>query len=70
MTLDGNDVVLCRAYGALWACAGVCTHAGGDLGDGATFDPRTGAVLRGPATEPIATYTVLIDGADVFVELP
>jgi|GEM_PF-386500 len=83
LTVDGNDIVLCRAYGALWACAGVCTHAGGDLGDGhmadnaivcplhgAKFDPRTGAVLRGPATEPICTYTVLIDGADVFVELP
>ncbi|HUZ48761.1 MAG TPA: Rieske 2Fe-2S domain-containing protein [Candidatus Dormibacteraeota bacterium] len=83
LTLDGNDIVLCRAYGALWACAGVCTHAGGDLGDGhmadnaivcplhgAKFDPRTGAVLRGPAAEPLATYTVLIDGADVFVELP
>lgn len=81
--LDGIDIVLCHAYGAIWACAGVCPHAGGELGDGhmadneivcplhgAKFDPRTGAVVRGPARDPIETYTVVIAGDDAFVELP
>jgi 3-phenylpropionate/trans-cinnamate dioxygenase ferredoxin component len=78
-----KTLVVCRAYGAMWACDGICTHAGGPLGDGhmagdaivcpdhgAKFDPRTGAVLREPAKEPLGTYVVVIDGTDVFVELP
>jgi nitrite reductase/ring-hydroxylating ferredoxin subunit len=81
--LEGVDIVLARAYGAIWACDGVCPHAGGELADGhmadnaivcpmhgAKFDPRTGAVTRGPASDPLRTYTVVIDGTDVLVELP
>jgi nitrite reductase/ring-hydroxylating ferredoxin subunit len=37
---------------------------------GAMFDPRTGAVLRGPAKTSLTTYTVVIDGNDVLIELP
>jgi nitrite reductase/ring-hydroxylating ferredoxin subunit len=29
---------------------------------GAQFDVWTGAVLRGPATDPLNTYTVTVDG--------
>lgn len=82
VTLAGAELAIVRAYGAIWACAALCTHAGGDLCEGhvagnalvcplhgAKFDPRTGAVLHPPATEPLATYPVTIEGADVYVDL-
>ena len=28
VTAEGIPLVICRAYGAFWACAGTCTHAG------------------------------------------
>lgn len=83
IAIDGRDIVLCRAYGAVWACDGICTHAGSELAGGhmagnaivcpahgAKFDPRTGAVERGPAQEPLHTYVVVIEGSDVFLEMP
>ena len=34
---------------------------------GARFDARTGAVLEGPATEPLPTFHVRIEGDQVLV---
>ena len=52
-----------------------CTHRQGPLNEGtldgstvtcpyhdAQFDVCTGAVLRGPAREPLATFQVIVDG--------
>ena len=52
-----------------------CTHRGGPLNEGeldgstvtcpwhgAQFNVCTGAVLRGPATEPVKTYRVIVEG--------
>jgi 3-phenylpropionate/trans-cinnamate dioxygenase ferredoxin subunit len=60
------DVAAARVDGAWLAFDNVCTHHGCPLDDGvldgasiecechgSIFDLRTGAVLRGPATEPI-----------------
>ena len=35
---------------------------------GAQFNVCTGAVLRGPATEPLKTYRVIVDGEIGWVE--
>lgn len=82
VSVDGMDLVICRAYGALWACAGTCTHAGADLSEGhmaadelvcplhgGKFDPRTGQPLHRPATEPLRTYPVSVRDGGVFVRL-
>jgi 3-phenylpropionate/trans-cinnamate dioxygenase ferredoxin subunit len=82
VTVEGTDLVICRAYGALWACAGTCTHAGADLSEGhmaadqlvcplhgGKFDPRTGQALHRPASEPLRTYPVSVRDGSVFVKL-
>jgi 3-phenylpropionate/trans-cinnamate dioxygenase ferredoxin subunit len=64
-----------------FAIEDVCTHDGGpvaegDLVDGciecprhgAQFDVRTGAVRRFPATSPVPTYPVRIEGDEIQVE--
>jgi len=35
---------------------------------GSTFDMSTGAVLEGPATEPIETYPVRDEGGELQIE--
>ena len=37
---------------------------------GSTFDLRTGRPCSLPATKPVPTYAVRVDGDDVYVELP
>ena len=80
--IGGEDVAIARVKGDLHAFGDVCTHAQcllseGDL-DGTTvtcpchgseFDVTSGAVLNGPATEPVATYPVTVDGDDVRVAM-
>ncbi len=60
-----------------------CTHDDSSLADGyvdgdvvecawhfAKFNIRTGEALSLPATCPVATYAVKVEGDDVFVDLP
>jgi nitrite reductase/ring-hydroxylating ferredoxin subunit len=61
--------------GRLCAAQAKCTHRGGPLNEGmldastvtcpwhgAQFNVCTGAVVRGPASDPLKTYTVLVQG--------
>ena len=61
--------------GGFCATQAKCTHRGGPLNegklDGSTvtcswhgtqYNVCTGAVLRGPATEPVKTYPVIVEG--------
>jgi 3-phenylpropionate/trans-cinnamate dioxygenase ferredoxin subunit len=79
--VDGAGVLLCNCDGELYAVEDVCTHDGGALDQGelegciiecprhgATFDVRTGAALTLPATVPLPTYRVRVEGDDVFIE--
>ena len=79
----GHDIVLANTGDALVALAAHCTHACGPLAEGAvtprglscpwhwaTFDPHSGAVTRGPARKPLATFAVVVDGDDVLVVVP
>lgn len=78
---DGRRICLVRDASTIYAVDDRCPHrdfalSGGDVvapcvlecpWHGAHFDVRTGAVLQGPATDPIATYAVRIQGDEIFV---
>jgi 3-phenylpropionate/trans-cinnamate dioxygenase ferredoxin component len=72
--LVGNVAVF-NVDGRLCATQNECTHRQGPLNEGelagstvtcpwhgSQFDVTTGAVLEGPATEPLRTYTVVVEG--------
>ncbi|MGI9140041.1 MAG: Rieske (2Fe-2S) protein [Gemmatimonadaceae bacterium] len=77
----GDQICLVRTRAEVAAVANLCTHqefemALGDTpGDGtiecawhgARFDVRTGAVLQGPATDPLPVYEVAIHDGMVLV---
>ena len=76
-------VCLANVAGVIYAVDDDCTHTGGPLDDGeldgcvltcpihlARFDVRDGAVLRGPAREPLQTYRVRVEGERIFVADP
>jgi len=83
-TPSGDRVCLVLARGAVCAFADSCTHqafpmsAGDVLPDGtiqcpwhgARFDCATGAVLHGPADEPLAVYEVRVEDGVVYVQVP
>jgi nitrite reductase/ring-hydroxylating ferredoxin subunit len=77
------ELVVCHTRDGVFALDNNCTHAfarmsegylkGTSLGcplHGATFDVRTGAVLSGPATLPLATYQTRVENGMVEVALP
>jgi 3-phenylpropionate/trans-cinnamate dioxygenase ferredoxin subunit len=81
--IGGEPVCVVRADGEVFALRDVCSHeevplSEGDIYDhtvecwlhGSCFDLRTGKPTGPPATRPVATYEVKIDGGDVLVALP
>jgi 3-phenylpropionate/trans-cinnamate dioxygenase ferredoxin subunit len=78
---DGTRVCLINDGGEIKAISDVCTHQGYAMSSGAVlgggriecgwhgtvYDCRTGAVERGPATEPIAVYEVTVNDGDIYV---
>ena len=80
--IDGEPVAIIRAEGEVYALRDVCSHAEVPLSEGeiydhtvecwlhgSCFDVRTGVPTGPPATEPVATYPVKIEGDDVYVAL-
>jgi 3-phenylpropionate/trans-cinnamate dioxygenase ferredoxin subunit len=80
--VDGEPVAIIRAEGEVYALRDVCSHAEiplseGEIYDhtvecwlhGSCFDLRTGDPTGPPATEPVPTYQVKIQGDDVYVSL-
>jgi 3-phenylpropionate/trans-cinnamate dioxygenase ferredoxin component len=78
--LEDQSVAVFHVAGAYYAMDDVCTHDGGPLAEGflegdiiecprhgAKFDVRTGAVVCLPATAPVPTYAVRIEGDDIKV---
>lgn len=78
--VDDVPVAVFRVDGAYHAIEDLCTHDGGPLAEGvlegcviecprhgARFDVRSGAVLAMPATAPIPTYEVRVEGDDIQV---
>jgi nitrite reductase/ring-hydroxylating ferredoxin subunit len=79
--VQGNPVAIANVDGRYFAFDDTCTHAGCSLADGSLdgtvvtcechgsqFDVTSGAVLEGPAEEPVASHRVEVEGEDLFVE--
>jgi len=73
--LDDVPVAVFNIEGRYYAIEDLCTHDGGPLAEGtlegdviecprhgARFNVKTGDVLCLPATSPVPTYTVKVDG--------
>ena len=80
--LDGKPICIARSQGEVFAISDICSHADvslseGDVEDGtiecwlhgSRFDLRTGAPTGLPATRPVATYPVTVEGDDVLVKM-
>ena len=78
----GTRVTLANVAGTLFAIDDTCTHRGCSLGDGrldgatvqcachgSRFDVTSGAVVRGPAEEPVRSYPVHVANGEVQVDL-
>jgi len=78
LDLQGTKVNVANADGNLYAFDDTCTHAGCSLArgklDGTTvtcachgsqFDVTSGAVLRGPATRPVRSRPVKVEGENL-----
>ena len=81
VTCGSRRLALSNVGGELYAIDDICTHDGGDLGEGsllggrlicprhgAAFDARTGKVLTLPAVRDVNAYAVTVEGDDVYVD--
>jgi 3-phenylpropionate/trans-cinnamate dioxygenase ferredoxin subunit len=80
--LAGKPVCIARSNGEVFAVSDICSHADvslseGDVEDGhiecwlhgSMFDLRTGEPTGLPATRPVPTYPVTVEGDDVLVQM-
>lgn len=78
----GNRVAVANVNNTLYAFSNVCTHRQCPLSEGelegttvtcpchgSQFDVTTGAVLNPPATEPVRTFRVRVEGDALQVEI-
>ena len=76
----GTNIAVANVDGTFYAFDDTCTHmgcslAGGDLEEttvicpchGSEFDVTSGAVLQGPAREPVETYETRVEGSSLEV---
>jgi 3-phenylpropionate/trans-cinnamate dioxygenase ferredoxin subunit len=79
---NGAIIAIYNVDGTFYATDDTCTHEEASLSDGwledteitcplhgATFDVTTGAVLTLPATKPLRTYAVRLEGDDIYIEV-
>jgi 3-phenylpropionate/trans-cinnamate dioxygenase ferredoxin subunit len=80
--LDGKPVCIARSGGTVYAIGDICSHADvslseGDVEDGhiecwlhgSMFDLATGKPTGLPATKPVPTYAVTVEGDSVLVQM-
>jgi len=81
LDIAGSKVSVAASGGRLFAFDDTCTHRGCSLGagelagttvtcpcHGSQFDVTSGAVIRGPAQQPVRSRLVEVDGEDLLVE--
>jgi nitrite reductase/ring-hydroxylating ferredoxin subunit len=79
----GHPVAVFNVGGKLWAIDARCPHRGGPLEKGnvadgivtcpwhgSQFSIENGAVLRGPANNPLRSYSTQLEGETLVVEVP
>jgi 3-phenylpropionate/trans-cinnamate dioxygenase ferredoxin component len=82
LEIDGVPVCVARTQGEVLAVNDICSHADVNLSDGevedgtvecwlhgSRFDLHNGQPTGLPATRPVATYPVKIEGDDIWVAL-
>lgn len=82
LTKNGKDVCVARVGNEFFAIEDNCSHQDAALSEGeqngykiecwlhsAEFDLRTGEALTPPASAPVKTYPVSVDGNFVVVEI-
>lgn len=80
--VGGEDIALFNIDGEFHAIENTCTHMGGDLCEGlvsdnivecplhsARFDVTTGELAAPPASDPVDTYPVEVDGEAIKVRV-
>ncbi len=83
ISVNGNEILLCKIDGGVYALGAHCTHYGAPLVDGilngdrlvcpwhhACFNAKTGDRLEPPANDSLPKYETRIDGEYVIVKLP
>jgi 3-phenylpropionate/trans-cinnamate dioxygenase ferredoxin subunit len=78
----GASLMIVNAEGTLFAVDRICTHATADLSTGflsdsevtcplhlSRFNVTDGKVLSPPATEPLRTYELKVEGSGVYVQV-
>jgi nitrite reductase (NADH) small subunit/3-phenylpropionate/trans-cinnamate dioxygenase ferredoxin subunit len=81
--VGGARVVLVRLGDAVYACGDVCAHKGGPLSEGRlsgsrlacpwhgwTYDVRTGQCVFPGRGARVPSYTVRLEGREVWLEAP
>jgi 3-phenylpropionate/trans-cinnamate dioxygenase ferredoxin subunit len=81
--IKDRPIAVARWQGSLFALDNICTHDGGNLGDGdlvkgqiqcprhgARFDLQTGQVTRMPAVIGIEKYEIKIEDGDIYAAIP
>jgi nitrite reductase/ring-hydroxylating ferredoxin subunit len=77
------DLAVFHTHEGFFATSDICSHEHEHLNEGfledhsvecprhgSVFDLKTGAALSLPATQPIATFEIRIEGKDVMVGIP
>jgi 3-phenylpropionate/trans-cinnamate dioxygenase ferredoxin subunit len=80
--VDDPEIAVFNVDGEFFAIEDRCTHAEARLSDGelsgemvicpwhaACFSVKTGEVLSLPATESVATFPVVLQGDEIYVEI-
>ena len=80
--VNGQKIAVFKHEGEFYALDDLCTHADAPLSDGwlnkgciacpwhgAEFDLKTGAAMTPPASSPVKSYPVTVDGKDLKIEI-
>ncbi len=80
--IDGSQIMIIRLGDSFHALDSTCTHEDADLSRGilsgnsivcplhlSRFNVETGDVENPPATEPLRTYSVRVDGNEIYVDV-